>query len=253
MSKKARDGFDPDTIISVLKHNSIPTILVEGTGDVEIYRWLEGLMGVGKVDILQCGGRKDLFDIYLRRSEFNGTPVVFLADLDSFLYSSIEIKYRDIIFTTGYSIENDVLANSNIKYLLDDNEKNDYDIALERMMEIYSQKIVRRLYNPSEDLNVHAMSYYDFENSKFLSPNPFTSYAKDPDWYTYINQNPNLTIRGKNLVSIYTSILSRKSRRSKYSRENIIELHLKQSGLPIPIARTIIRIKSKFKLLGIAV
>lgn len=253
MPRGGRDGLDPETIIAVLKHSSLPTILVEGTGDVEIYRWLEILIGVGKIDILQCGGRKDLFDIFSRRSEFVNTPVVFLADLDSFLYSSVELKYRDIIFTTGYSIENDILANTDIKYLFDVKEIADYDIALERMMEIYSQKILLRLTNPSEDLNVHAMSYYDFENSRFITPNPFSNYHRDHDWYSYIVQDPNLTIRGKNLVSIYSSILSKKSRRSKYSRENIIEMHLKQNGLPIPVARTLVRIRTKFRDLGVAV
>ncbi|WP_192930823.1 DUF4435 domain-containing protein [Deinococcus sp. AJ005] len=253
MSKKGRDGLEPEIIISTLKHTNIPTLLVEGTGDVGIYRWLEKRLGVGKVDILQCGGRSDLLEIYSRRGEFDTKPVVFLADLDDYIYFGVNIKYNEIIFTSGYSIENDIICDNSIDYLFDESEKSDFENALTRMIEIYSEKVSRRSSDPSEDLALHPSTYYDFERSAFITSNIFEQYQKDELWFDHIKADPKILIRGKNIVSLYAAILSRTSRQSKFSKANIVEIHLKQSALPMPIARTLVKIRYKFRALGIAI
>lgn len=253
MSRKRRDGLEPDVIVSTLKHSSIPTLLVEGTGDVELYRCLEELLGIGNIDVLQCGGRPELFSIYSRRGEFTGTPVVFLADLDDYLYFGVDSTYREIIFTNGYSIENDVMSASDISFIFDTSESQDFTNALERMLEIYSSKLHLRKSNPSEDLDIHPAAYYDFDNSCFKESDPFVSYSKNQSWYEHISNNPKVLMRGKNVLNLYTAILSRRTRRSKYSGYNILELHLKKGALPIPIARTLIKIKIKFRALGVAI
>lgn len=253
MSNSGRDGIEPEIIISTLKHTSIPTLLVEGTGDVSIYRWLETHLGVGKIDILKCGGRVSLFEVYGRRHEFSTKPVLFLADLDDFIYFGVKLDYKDIIFTAGYSIENDILEGKSIDYLFETSEKAEYDKVLLRLLEIYSQKIVIRSTNDSEGLDLHPSVFYDFDSSAFKASHPYDMYTHDPLWLDHIKCQPFRLVRGKNLVNLYTSILSKRTRKSKYSRENIIELHLKQGEMPPRIAETIAKLIEKFRDIGIAI
>ena len=98
---------DPDTCL--------PTIIVEGENDIPIYRRIEKYIGVQDADVIQVGGRNNLLSLYERRKEFAHLPVAFVADRDLWLFSGIPPDYPDIIWTEGYSIENDLYADANWK------------------------------------------------------------------------------------------------------------------------------------------
>ena len=95
-------------IISYLGKTSLPTLLVEGEDDASIYRWLEDQLGVFTGSILICSGRDTLLSIYRKRSTFTHGKVAWLADSDMWVLTSPPPDLADVIFTAGYSIENDL-------------------------------------------------------------------------------------------------------------------------------------------------
>jgi len=113
-----------EELVSTLKHTRIPTILVEGKDDVKIYRWLENDINesyLSHVDILPCGCRNTLMKLYALRLSFSN--LVFIADKDQYVYGTIPPEYSDIVFTTGYSIENDLYAGKRIEDLFDTQDR----------------------------------------------------------------------------------------------------------------------------------
>ncbi len=99
-------------MIAELQNSTLPTVFVEGKDDMQIYRKFEQLLGTTKVNFYPCGGRTRLLDLYKRRNEFTNLKAVFVADKDMYVFTEIPAHYKEVIFTTGYSIENDLYADA---------------------------------------------------------------------------------------------------------------------------------------------
>ncbi len=120
-----------EEIIATLRHTELPTLLVEGVVDAAVYRWLESQLGIFRGNILPCSGRKMLLSIYSKRDMFPHGKIAWLADLDMWRFSSLPSDFDGVVFTTGYSIENDLYAGSRIEDLLDDHERKRHRRLLE--------------------------------------------------------------------------------------------------------------------------
>ena len=112
-----------DELVALLRTSQLPTLVVERGDDVRIYsRWIERhLFGTYKLDVLAVDGKGNLLRLYERRNEFAGLPVVFVANRGIWSFSGIPEGYENIIYTRGYSIENDVYVylKNRIENLLD--------------------------------------------------------------------------------------------------------------------------------------
>ena len=108
-----------EQLVGVLRRSRKPRIVVEGDDDVIIYRELTKRIGILEVAPLPSGGRKKLLQVYERRSEFAHVPVAFIADRDMWLFSGIPEGYADIIWTQGYSIENDLYVSAELESFLE--------------------------------------------------------------------------------------------------------------------------------------
>jgi hypothetical protein len=97
-----------DDIVATLKRSSLPTVLVEGKEDIIIYRQIEQLFGATKINFLPCGGRNTLLKIFERRNEFSNIKTFFIADKDMWVFETPPIEYHEVLFTTGYCLENDL-------------------------------------------------------------------------------------------------------------------------------------------------
>lgn len=97
-------------IISYLQRTELPTLLVEGDDDAKIYRYLERRLGIFSGSTLACSGREVLISIYRKRNTFRHGKLAWLADLDLWKFSTPPSDLDGIIFTAGYSIENDLYA-----------------------------------------------------------------------------------------------------------------------------------------------
>ena len=182
-----RQDLTVDELVAVLGRSQLPTVIVEGQVDIQIYRWIEESIINRKVDIQSAGGRNNLLLVYKRRNEFAHLPVAFVADRDLWLFSGIPPGYPDIIWTEGYSIENDLYAGANLENLLNVDEVDEHRQVLEAIIEWFAFEVEEHLAGREARVATHCNQVVrpgktemdqGFRNNRgFRSPNENTSSA----------------------------------------------------------------------------
>lgn len=214
-----------EEIVETLKRSSLTTVLVEGKDDVIIYRWLEDEIGITDASFLPCGGRDKLLQIYERRNEFSDISVIFVADRDAYVYINPPEEYEEIIWTNGYSIENDLYFGREIETLLSKEEKNTFTKSLNSFIEYYAFEVENLINGNEFNLRNHPQYVLcDIKHEikeEFLETINFKKAA--PDLENKIKENYDVLIRGKTLFALLTRILSNKSRAIKHSKLSLME------------------------------
>ena len=219
-----------DELVSTLKHSNLATVLVEGDDDVIVYRWIEEKIGVINANVLPCEGRNNLLAVYKRRSEFSHLNTVFVADKDMWIFTTIPAEYNhNIIWTTGYSIENDLYAGSNIdEKMLNRNEKIGYHELIKDVIkwfafeiEQYRNKLPYEIKFHPQNICIKKQVDLNFLIRRcFSPPNSLTIQEIESDY--------KLKIRGKLLVKLfiyyYKDILKKKA---AYNEETLFDVCLK--------------------------
>src|SRR5262245_59019942 len=149
-------------ILDYLGRSNLPTLLVEGSDDAAIYRWLENQIGVFSGNVLICSGRDVLISIFRRRDTFKHGKIAWLADLDMWRYSAPPTDLSGIIFTTGYSIENDLYAGSEIEALLEDAERSHHSQLLTLLCRWFAFEILEYQAGRSAEVGHHINRIVDF-------------------------------------------------------------------------------------------
>lgn len=108
-----------DHLVGILHRSRTPRIVVEGKMDIVIYRRLLERVGIQQIGLLAADNRDKLLQVYERRREFDHIPVIFIADQDMWLFSGIPETYANIIWTQGYSIENDLYVSAELESFLE--------------------------------------------------------------------------------------------------------------------------------------
>ena len=136
-----------DDWVAVLSgsHTYLPTVIVEGENDIPIYRRIEKYIGVQDADVIQVGGRNNLLSLYERRKEFAHLPVAFVADRDLWLFSGIPPDYPEIIWTEGYSIENDLYVGAGLENLLSTDDVGEHRLVLDSIIEWFAFEVEEHL------------------------------------------------------------------------------------------------------------
>ena len=135
-----------ELMLRTLRRSNLPTLVVEGCHDEAIYRWIERLLKIPKIDLLPAGDRDILLDVYKRRSEFNSQlPVAFMADLDNWVFDRFDRvvrEYKEIVWTTGYSLENDLYSDGDPETVyITSHEKDEHERALNTAIEKFAHKV----------------------------------------------------------------------------------------------------------------
>ena len=232
----ARLNMTVDDWVITLDHAYFPTVVVEGEADRQIYDWVEKSVGSQSVDVLSVGGRETLLAVYKRRNEFAHLPVAFVADRDLWLFSGIPPIYHDIIWTEGYSIENDLYADANLENLLDADEVEEHQQVLDAIIEWFAFEIEEHLADREARVATHCNQVIPpgktemdqgFRNSRgFRSPNQ-TLHQRIKDVYQ-------LQLRGKTLFQVLVRFLSAANRRPKHSTSGLYEFAVKMTS-PQPL------------------
>lgn len=218
-------------IISSLKRTSIPTVLVEGKDEAAVYRWLESKINIDDIDILTCSGRETLFRVYKRRNEFMPATVAFIADRDMWLFTGIPEEFHsEIIFTSGYSLENDLYVRELFEGLLSKEEKGHFDALISELCTWFAHEVDRFKTNNASLCDFHINQICpdrelcdDFKRSiGFIEPR-----LEDAN---QILERYSEALRGKNLFQALLRFLSASKRGSKFSRMNLIELGAKSEN-----------------------
>lgn len=218
-----------DELIAVLKRSSLPTLLVEGTCDAQIYRHFEESLMSHGISTLSCGGRTTLLGLHDRQAEFTNIQVAFLADRDMWLFSPVPAKYGDIIWTDGYSIENDIYAGDVLEKLMSPAEKMQYRQLLMAACRWFAFCVEEYLAGRTANVAVRLMRLVphgatDLDQQVVLG---FGFREPQPQTYELVLKNHATHLRGKTLFEALLRILSVSNRASKYSTANLIELCIK--------------------------
>jgi hypothetical protein len=216
-----------DEIVDLLRETSLPTILVEGKDELAVYtRYLESKIDIEDVDVLPCQGRVTLLNIFDRREEFKHKKVVFVADKDMWFFVGIpqEKRYEEyIVFTDGYSLENDLYIESQFSQLLDKKETTDFYKLIKELSIWFAFEVNRYIQT--------GYSQCDFDSQKICPNNVLDSKFKqkinfvDPpqELVDKIYSDYTRALRGKNLFQALLKFLSTQ-KHSNLGRENLLEL-----------------------------
>lgn len=231
MTKSVHRYLSVDETIAYLKRTSQTTALVEGKDDQRVYRYIEERLADLDLDVLICEGRDGLLAVHRRRDEFPLAPVVFIADKDMWYFTAVpELYASSVIFTHGYSIENDLYVRDVFEALMSAEERAKFQILVQsvaRWQAFHVEKFKQSGFCNC-DVHVNQFAPKDILCSNHLAAIGFVEPPADLviqilDFYPQ-------AVRGKTLFQLLLRILSASQRSSKFSRENLIELGAKLSN-----------------------
>lgn len=220
-------------LVATLRRSALPTVLVEGQDDMRIYRWLEARLGSQAANVLPTGGRNNLLQVYEERHKFAGLPVAFVADRDMWLFSGIQPDYDEVIWTEGYSVENDLYADAErehlLENLLDTEEAQEHQKLLEAVVEWFAFEVEEHLAGRPDEVNTHCNQIVplghtqmdeDFRKRRGFRP-------PGAEIHRQIREKYQLQLRGKQLFQLLVRFLSASDRESKFSYPNLYEMAFK--------------------------
>lgn len=239
---KQRPVLTEEELVAYLKRTRLFTLLVEGTADAFVYRCLEDKLPQS-VDILACGGRTTMLSVFKRKAEYSACKAVFIADRDMWYFSGIPAELRDeIVFTEGYSIENDLYLRETFEGLLTSQELRDFRIALGQVALWFAFQVSRALRGEPPDCKAHVNQCCP--NLELAREFKALVDASPPDaaLVEHINGSYHLALRGKSLFELLVRFLSHQKRQSKFSKYNLLEMG---SKLPNPKATALVSLISQ--------
>lgn len=246
-------SYSVEEIISELsKPTALLKVLVEGKDDALVYRCIEDklndLISIdNKADVIICGGRLELIEVFESREKFKHTKVVFLADKDMWFFVGVPKDYEDIVFTDGYSIENDIYIESVFNSLLDRDDIKLFEGLIKELSIWFAFEVNR--YKETGD------SKCDVSVDRVCPNNTFCPNFKksinfiDPPQHLIdlICAEYTRALRGKNLFQALARFLN-KDRPSSFSYANLLKLGAKLENPKIE--QLINKLSSKFQEYG---
>ena len=216
-------------LVETLIRSQTPKIVVEGDDDIVIYRELVRRIGIIDIGLHAAGGREKLLRVYERRNEFAHVPVAFIADKDMWLFSETPNRYKGIIWTKGYSIENDLYAGAELERLMDASERLEHQKVLDAIVEWFAFEIEEFLAGRAPKVDIHCNRIVpqkqtqiddEFRKSRGLrKPNP--------ELHRQIREAYQLQLRGKLLFQLLVRFLSESNRATKHNLRGLHEIALK--------------------------
>lgn len=247
-------SYTIDEIIALVNHSSLKiNIFVEGNDDEYIYRQLVNTYFKDGVDFINCNGRSRLIEIFKLKNTMNNKKVIFIADKDMYIFRNIPEEYSEIIFTKGYSIENDLIFPGDhlMKYFSKE-EKEKFEKVKNVVIKWFAYSIIQCLRGNSVKIDKSIYQICNMEDDNEIKK-CFEEIGFDEEGekiYKDIIHNYNLKLRGKQLMELYVMILTNSKRRSKYGKYNILEMSICEKGNLIE-KEIIPKIKEKIRLCSI--
>ena len=212
-------------IIAAINHSYSPIILVEGKDDKMIYRWILETLGY-EDKIISTSGCSILREIYKEKDKLTNKKVIFITDKDMYVYSDIPKEYDGIIFTKGYSIENDLFHGKSFLTFFKDKDTERFNKALKSFLNYYACELEKFRNNTEYNIDLSPFKILEHKDESFkLLINKLQSYRHpNHDTIDYLRNNYDLLIRGHSLFALFLMILSFKGRIPKYGEEQIYEM-----------------------------
>lgn len=225
--------FSPDELIATLKRTSLPTVVTEGKDDVVVLRKLEQVFADFGVSVFPAGGRDKVLAVFDRRSELPAdVTFIFIADKDKWIYGSIPTDKvaPELIFTDGYSIENDCYRDGNFESLLTAAERTAFLAELDDFVKWYALALSRHLVDPRNGYDKHP-------NELFDGPVSFNDHCTCAHSEAYpfalrdaIRGDYGRLLRGKSLMGLILRQLSGRRRRPSHNATAMLEFSATSPG-----------------------
>ena len=132
-------------LVIALRLSNKPNIIVEGSDDETIYGALVDRLGRFNVGLFSAGCKETLPHLYEElfycenSGDFRHAPVAFIADRDMWLFRGIPARYDEVIWTEGYSIENDLYLHAKLRDRV--GNKAEYDQILDSISMWFAYKV----------------------------------------------------------------------------------------------------------------
>jgi hypothetical protein len=231
-SSKHKADISIDETIALLKKTSLPTIVVEGADDMIVYRHMEESLSAFGVSVLPVGGRKNVLEIFSRRGELpNSVKITFIADQDIWINIGIPPEYHhdSLVFTGGYSIENDIYTDGELWKLLRRDEVTKFDKEVSAFLCWYALALSRHLQNASEVIKFHPNHVLDPDHhTGLLSLQTGELY---PDkLHEELSNDYQKTLRGKSLMALLIRNTSYSGREPHHNSKALMEMVANRPG-----------------------
>ena len=225
-SRKTPNEITVDEVIALLKKTSLPTLVVEGSDDMIVYRRFEDSLAHIGVSVLPVGGRRKVLEVFNRRAEIpTSVRTMFIADQDTWVNSGIPSAYTEqsLLFTDGYSIENDVYRDGELWTLLQVNERHAFETELAHFIEWYALAVSRHLLGTAQQISLHPDHVLDpLRRPALLALQPAESYPTALK--QEIHGDYGRLLRGKSLLALLLKHTNAKGRGVRHSDSGLFEM-----------------------------
>lgn len=224
--KSAVPDMTVDEMVATLKRSFLPTVIIEGKDDVIIFRRLEEVDVHLGLSIFPVGGRKNVLEIFDRKEEFlNSGKIAFIADRDMWVIETIPEKYisNDLLFTHGYSIENDVYVDGSLENLLFGDEKKLFFSELSKFVHWYALALSRLLKGEDSEISLHPNHLLDSEEQRLRLTQLRSTEIYPIELKSQLMLNYKQKLRGKSLLFLLQRQISRTGRSVRHNDKSLLE------------------------------
>lgn len=236
MSEVVEEQDKIEAFAAQIERSDLFSIVIEGVDDLLVYNEFEQIYEdlIPMVDILPVGGRNTVLGIFDR---LKTTPhlqrTIFIVDKDQWVIKGIDSNYIHdrIIFTHGYSFENDIFIDGNLENDMRTKNANVFNEELSTVLNWYALEMDRILNgNITLNLSMHI-------DHLFNQANIHTTPQPDETFPTAVlaqlkTEYPRL-LRGKTLLQFYKRVMNKRNgfdRKDGYGTNAIIESVCKYKG-----------------------
>jgi len=216
-----------DELFATLSHSFLPTVVVEGNDDLIVFRRLEQEFASVDLSVFPVGGRENVLGLFDKKAMLpNEHNFAFIADLDSWIVTGVPTKYQSdrLLFTTGYSIENDIIVDGALEDYFSKEERHKFSQELSVFTDWYALAFSRFLNDSTQSFDLHPNQVFDNE-AKIKELMTLAEGEEYPqDLRLQFIENYKSQIRGKSLFALIMRQLSYKGRPVRHHGKSLMEV-----------------------------
>lgn len=215
-----------EEIEATLSRTLIPTVVVEGKGDLFLFRRIEAEIGASNLSLLAVGGRSRVISTF---EKFESTAIernlFFFCDKDEWEFCGIPQRFDHPNFETtdGYSIENDLLRDGNAISYLYPNEATNFWNDIRKFCDWFAVQMARFLRNEGVEISKFPDRILDDDNEYQLDCQLRDGEEQPLALKAEIASDPMKKLRGKSLIQILGRQLNAPRRAARHNPNSLLE------------------------------